>query len=328
MSGFALVSIHPAHASNILSGKKVFEYRKVVPNKDVSHLALYCTAPVKNIIAVVEVTDCIIDSPTRVWSKTAYGSGIPRQYFRDYFAGRRSASAFVLGNVYDTLTPIDLRELTGQKSPPQSFYYLDDADAELLLQRSSATPTVPPSMVFVGGIHGVGKSTICKKTFGSLGYQCETASSLLAAHGRRTGKDKRVSNISDNQSLLIEQLILAKKQHCRLLLDGHFTLINKQGKIESISVDVFCEINPSRLILIKGVAVEICRRLSERDGTKWDVSFIELFQNIEEEHARLISESINIPLHIISNSAKPIEIARLFTKMKRGVPDFPPSATD
>ncbi|TLS68127.1 hypothetical protein FEF65_03785 [Mariprofundus erugo] len=310
MSRYALISIHPEHVSNILAGNKVFEFRKVIPSKDVSHLVLYCTAPVKKIVAVAEVVDCLVGAPSRIWTQTSYGSGISRQFFRDYFSGQRSASAFVLGNVYEMTTPMELSELTGQKVPPQSFYYLDDADMELISKRQSPIPAVSSSMLFVGGIHGVGKSTICQKAFGPLGYQCETASSLIAAHGRRIEKEKRVNDVSDNQTVLLQQLQSAKEQYCRLLLDGHFTLINSQGQIEPIETAVFEAMNPGRLILIKGDTEEISRRLAARDNKKWDASFLTKFQNAEEGHARYVAEKIQVPLLIFENTIGCARLAR------------------
>jgi len=302
MSRYALVSIHSEHVSNILTGNKVFEYRKVIPSKDVSHLVLYCTAPVKKIVAVVEVVDCLVGAPSRIWTQTAYGSGISRQFFREYFSGQRSASAFVLGNVYALTTPMELSELTGQKTPPQSFYYLDHADIELISKRQAQVSAVPSSMLFIGGIHGVGKSSMCQKAFGPLGYQCETASSLIAAHGRKIDKEKRVSDISDNQVALLEQLHAAREQYCRLLLDGHFTLIDSHGQIEPIDPTVFEAIKPRQLILIKGDTDGISRRLAARDNIKWDRSFLTKFQNAEEEHARYVSEKIQVPLQIFENT--------------------------
>ncbi|MDX8406224.1 MAG: AAA family ATPase [Mariprofundus sp.] len=310
MSRYALVSIHSEHVSNILAGNKVFEYRKVIPSKDVSHLVLYCTAPVKKIVAVVEVVGCLVGAPSRIWTQTAYGSGISRQFFRDYFSGRRSASAFVLGNVYALTMPMELRELTGQKTPPQSFYYLDHADIELINKRQSHISAVPSSMLFVGGIHGVGKSTMCQKAFEPLGYQCETASSLITAHGRISDKEKRVSDVSCNQVALLEQLQSAREQYCRLLLDGHFTLINGQGQIEPIDPTVFEAMKPGRLILIKGDTEEISSRLAARDNKKWDHSFLTKFQNAEEEHARYVSEKIQVPLQIFENTIGCARLAR------------------
>lgn len=48
ISKAVLISIHPEHVANILSGVKIFEYRKVIPVHEVSHLVLYCTPPVSD----------------------------------------------------------------------------------------------------------------------------------------------------------------------------------------------------------------------------------------------------------------------------------------
>jgi len=311
MSQHALISIHPEHVSSILSGRKVFEYRKIIPNKKVSHLVLYCTAPVKKVVAIVEVADCLVGSPSHIWTKTAYGSGISRKYFRDYFSGKKSATAFMLGNVFSIEPPIDLGELTGQKSPPQSFYYLNDSDVKIIAGRKARSSTLNSSMLFVGGIHGVGKSTMCQKALGPIGYRCETASSLIAAYGNRFHQGKKVADVGANQVALLEQLRISRKQYLRFILDGHFTLINAKGNVERIEPDVFAEIAPDRLILVKGDPKVISSRLSVRDGRKWDFGFLEKFQHEEEEHAKYVSEKIGVPLQIIYNSIGYAKLARL-----------------
>jgi len=310
MSQFAIISIHPEHVSNILSGRKVFEYRKVIPNKKVSHLVLYCTAPVKKVVAIVEVVDCLIGSPSHIWDKTSYGSGISRKYFRDYFSGKKSATAFMLGNVFSIDPPIGLGELTGEKSPPQSFYYLNDSDVKVIVGRKSRSSALTSSMLFVGGVHGVGKSTMCQKALGPIGYRCETASSLIAAYGNRVHREKMVADVAANQVALLEQLRISRKQYLRFILDGHFTLINAKGKIERIESDVFAEINPDRLILIKGDPKVISSRLSARDGRKWDCGLLEKFQHEEEEHAYYVAKKIGVPLQIFDSSIGYAKLAR------------------
>ncbi len=301
MDRAVLISIHPEHVDNILSGRKIFEYRKVIPQQDVLHLVIYCTTPVKKIVAVAEVLGCVVGSPTRVWDATSFGAGISRRFFREYFLGQRNASAFSLGRVYEMREPLALACLSGKKVPPQSFRYLDDADMSLILEKRSPIPSVASHMVFVGGIHGVGKSTICQQVFQPAGYQCVTASSLIAEHGRKTDHNKRVDRVSDNQAVLLQAIGNAKSKHDRLLLDGHFTLINVHEEIEPIDVEVFREMNPSQLILIKGQPSEIAARLKERDGKKWMSSFLEKFQEEEEAHARRVAKDIGVPLRIINS---------------------------
>jgi len=310
MSKAVLISIYYEHLAKILSGDKVFEYRKVMPSQCVSHLVFYCTHPVKKVLAVAEVVGRLDGPPSRIWSDTGYGAGITRKYYRDYFTGQKSASCFALGNVFELTEPLELVMFSSCKVPPQSFCYLNDDDKEKIFNKLSDVPSNPSLLIFVGGIHGVGKTTICRKAFEPLGYHCVTASSLISAYGYRTDINKQVDDVPKNQIALVEQLALEKKKHCRLLLDGHFTLINSQEQIEPIDHSVFQKMGPNRLILVKGDPAEIARRLAFRDKRKWNPEFISTFQDAEERHAKYVSDSIQVPLQIIQNTDSPVKIAK------------------
>ena len=64
-----LLSIHPCFVEKILSGEKLFEYRKNIPT-DISHVVIYATVPIKNIVAFVEVDSVLKGSPQEIWEKT------------------------------------------------------------------------------------------------------------------------------------------------------------------------------------------------------------------------------------------------------------------
>ena len=158
------------------------------------------------------------------------------------------------------------------------------------------------SFIFLGGIHGVGKTTLCEQIFAPAGYYCITASMLIKAYGLDIDRDKRVKDVVDNQTALIEQLKTVKQSHQQLLLDGHYCLINSQNQFESIDVDVFRKMNPSAFILLKGCPKEIAKRLSNRDGKEWDQVFVKRFQVAEDEHARYVSGKLKIPLKVFMYS--------------------------
>jgi len=313
----ALFSIHPTHLNNILKGSKIFEYRRQRPKCKVSHIAFYCTTPVNMIVAVAEVIDTITDKPSRIWDKTSFASGLPRAVFREYFHARSTANAFVLGKVYKLSTPLPLRRLTGPKAPPQSFCYLNDNDISIIMDHQELTPAVPPALFFIGGIHGVGKTTLCTNIFNLLGYEYYAASSLINAQTIQSSHEKKVLNIPDNQASLLHRLSAIKSQNNRIFLDGHFTLLNQTGEIEPINMSVFEIMKPTGLILIKDDPCEIAFRLKQRDGFSWDQTFLEHFQTIEEQHAVSVSNYINIPLHILINNKKITSSASLLRKVLR-----------
>lgn len=137
---------------------------------------------------------------------------------------------------------------------------------------------------------------------------------MISPQGRKINNGKKVNNVSDNQATLIERLQSVKQKYCRLSLDGHFTLIKSNGQIEPIDPQVFKDMNPSQLILIKGDTDEISKRLIARDGNKWEGAFLEKFQRTEEEHAWYVSKSIEIPLQVFDNT---ISAARLAKAIQR-----------
>lgn len=299
MVKMVLMSIHPEHASNIIRGEKIFEYRKVLPKGDVSHIALYATSPTKKVVAIAEVTGFISGSPTKVWNVTSFGSGITLKYYKEYFGGRKSAGALSIGRVYELKKPLELSQLSGVKIPPQSYCYLDDSNAKVINENRKRTVSQCPRTIFMGGVHGAGKGTVCDRVFSPAGYHCVTASELIAEQGRKTDDNKRVSSVADNQSVLVDALENKSKSHRRLLLDGHFTLINKENMIEPIDIDVFRSMKISQLLLVKGKIDEIVSRLQARDDSKWKAAFIENFQKEEETHARYVAKNLGVPLRII-----------------------------
>lgn len=140
MKNAVLLSVHPEHIANILSGRKKFEYRKIMPAQSVSHIVLYSTNPVKMIVAVAEVSHRIADSLTQVWHQTSNESGITHEFFLDYFSESKKAACFALGNVYELSNPIKINELLSCKVPPQSFCYLDPRDIDTIFKMAPSVP--------------------------------------------------------------------------------------------------------------------------------------------------------------------------------------------
>ena len=62
-------------------------------------------------------------SPEKLWQQTKDASGINKQFFDKYFAGREVAFAYKLGEIYVYAHPKSLLDY-GIKSAPQSFVYI------------------------------------------------------------------------------------------------------------------------------------------------------------------------------------------------------------
>ena len=118
-----LISIKPEHVQNIISGKKKYEYRKVVARQDVSSIIIYETFPTKQVVAEAELREILILPPEKLWEKTKKYSGISKDFFDKYFLNREKGYAYKLGKVTVYNKPKALSDF-GIKYAPQSFIYL------------------------------------------------------------------------------------------------------------------------------------------------------------------------------------------------------------
>ncbi len=118
-----LLSINPEHIENILSGKKLFEFRKVRCRAGVDKIIIYATAPEKMVVAEAEIEEIIEADPQTVWERTRELSGISYEFYEEYYKGREKAVAYKLRKVQKYPSPKPLSEF-GLRYAPQSFVYL------------------------------------------------------------------------------------------------------------------------------------------------------------------------------------------------------------
>lgn len=159
------------------------------------------------------------------------------------------------------------------------------------------------NIIFVGGIHGVGKSTICQQLCDELSMEYLSASDVLKWKDiNKDLKNKKVENIPYAQDRLIIGLKNILQEDKRYLLDGHYCLLNKDNEVENISLDTFVQINPTVLCVILGNISEIKNRLETRDNKLYEYELLEYLQKSELTYAKSLSEVLNIPLYIGNNN--------------------------
>ena len=117
-----IVSINPRHVNNIINGSKRYEYRTRIASKDVNKLLIYETAPIKKVVAEVDVIEILSLDPNTLWEQTKDYSGISKEFFFFYFKNRSVAYAYKLGKVKVYDEPKSLIEF-GLRTAPQSFAY-------------------------------------------------------------------------------------------------------------------------------------------------------------------------------------------------------------
>ncbi len=156
-------------------------------------------------------------------------------------------------------------------------------------------------LIFVGGIHGVGKSTLCARICSEFGIQYLLASRLIKDIKNDLSEiSKRVGNIDQNQNYLIaglKKIVVSNKWY---ILDGHFTLFDSHGYIQAVPYSTFHDIVPAALIVLSDEPDSIRKRLLKRDGIDYDVNVLTTMQDSEIKHARLIGARLNINVYEVS----------------------------
>lgn len=168
-------------------------------------------------------------------------------------------------------------------------------------------------VIFIGGIHGSGKGTLCQTISSEIGLPHFTASEVLKWDEVSPNmQNKKVVDITETQNRLILGLTHLKKKHQSFILDGHFCLFNKDGNVKKIALEVFQKIAPDYIVFIGAEAEEIHNRLKARDGVEYSLSTLIEMQNIEKKHAREVAQKLNIPYFHITNE----NLSELLTTIK------------
>lgn len=125
-----ILSIHPRHVQKILSGEKLYEYRKRIPI-DINYIIVYATTPIKKIVAVIEIDTVLKDTPQNIWGLTKDDAGVSYEFFMNYFNEISTANAVKFRNVQELPIPADITIVNGVKCAPQAFVYVDEPLEEL-----------------------------------------------------------------------------------------------------------------------------------------------------------------------------------------------------
>ncbi|MFL7010930.1 ATP-binding protein [Enterovibrio norvegicus] len=142
-----------------------------------------------------------------------------------------------------------------------------------------------PKVIFVSGIHGVGKSTLCKELSSRLGFNHYSCSQIIKDNSDYIETSKLVSGINKNQASLLRGISLIEDEV--VLLDGHFCLLEKDFSVRKLSFDIFDNISPFVILNVTCDELEIHSRLKKRDIEVLKLSTIKNLQDNETTQANL-----------------------------------------
>ena len=158
-------------------------------------------------------------------------------------------------------------------------------------------------VIFVAGVHAVGKTTVCQEVAKVCNIPHYSASALIKREKEAAipQRGKGVADIGSNQDILVRAMRRAlAESDGSILLDGHFTLLNKAGKIEQIGLDVFRFLRLDCAVIYQDDPKKIADRLGERDEETLSVDLIADHQYEELLYAKDVSSKLGISLTILN----------------------------
>lgn len=172
-------------------------------------------------------------------------------------------------------------------------------------------------IIFIGGVHGVGKSTFVN----SVKAKCPSVEGISCSTIMKwkNPAHKKVENVEENQNKLLTNLPYFIDLDKNYLLDGHFCLLTEKNTIERVPIEVFENINPDMIILLEECPTVICQRLSDRDTIQYSEDLIKNFLLEEKMYANEVADNLGIPLKCSNSETRNICIDELIQYIKSNI---------
>lgn len=154
------------------------------------------------------------------------------------------------------------------------------------------------NIIFIGGIHGVGKGMLCREVCNDLNLRHLSSSEVLKWEEIAEKENKLVKDFTLTQNRLITNLKQIVRENERYILDGHYCLLNKDNNPEKIDFETFRTLNPFAFIIVIDDVYEIKKRIENRDNRKYDFALLSKFQELEFEYSKEVAKQLNKP-HLI-----------------------------
>ena len=151
-------------------------------------------------------------------------------------------------------------------------------------------------IIFLAGIHGIGKTTFCETISSELDVEHFSAGELISRINKEEySNNKIVTDVTGNQNSLLSA-VNKYLQHGRwYLLDGHFCLMNKDDSISEIPYQIFKTLSLMGIIVFFDDIDCIRDRLNKRDNVTYDIDLLNSFQEQELTYSKLVADKLGIP---------------------------------
>ncbi len=155
------------------------------------------------------------------------------------------------------------------------------------------------STIFIAGVYGTGKSTLCTALSARLGIPAFSAGDLISAiNGEKYGLNKAVADKDNNQVLLAERVQKLNQKYKQIILAGHFCIFNSDNGVEVLPESVYSALNISRIILLEADVQKILEHLHCRDGKDYPAGSVSALLIKERKQSERIVKKLDCSLDI------------------------------
>lgn len=167
------------------------------------------------------------------------------------------------------------------------------------IETTSGSMNLIGSTIFIAGVYGTGKSTMCSALAKILHIPAFSAGDLISSkNGEHYGANKTVSDKYANQLLLIERVHQLIQKNERIILAGHFCIFNSYNEVDILPESVYSQLSISRIILLEANIQTVISNLISRDGKNYTLESISKLIKKEREQCKRIAEQLSCPFNI------------------------------
>lgn len=129
-----LLAIKPKYIEKIINKEKIYEFRKVIPSKDIDKVYVYASYPISKIVGEFTVKKILTGDKNDIWWWCQQYAGITKQQFYDYFSTKNIANAIEICKYtyYNNYIGVEKLNLTA----PQNFCYINSIH-EAIIEKES-----------------------------------------------------------------------------------------------------------------------------------------------------------------------------------------------
>lgn len=174
--------------------------------------------------------------------------------------------------------------------------------------------------IFIAGVYGTGKSTLCSGISTNLGIPHFSASDLISSKiGEQYGRNKQVADKVNNQNILVKSVQELFHHNEIILLAGHFCIFGKENNVEILPEFVYHQLNIENIILLEANIQQIQKHLLNRDGKDYFSEALNELIKAERKQSEIIAHKLSCDLFIHKMLFNENDVVKIIEYLKRGI---------